>query len=244
MLGAMAADTQLIVTQKLNGVTVRVANVKNKKRRTFREWLTYKLEGSRTSKHEYDLVIGSRWAVKNTGTDNQDAYGKTQIWEAVKEKYGHLIPRDVIVFGEVIGYLPGTTAPLMEEYTYNVPEGDIRFYVYRVAVVTDDQELYDLNWDAVRDFCLRHRLKHVPELDRLPRAELDLKKYEDLNYLAEYNQAKHNGELIYIDEPVGLGEHDAAVDEGCVVRADGGLTPRIIGHKNPKYFEHMREKMH
>lgn len=244
MLGYIKADTQLILTQKLNGITIRVANTKTKKRRTFKEWLAYKLEGSRTSKHEYDLVVGSRWAIKNTSTSSQDAYSKTQVWKAVKDKYGHLIPRDVIVFGEVIGYLPGTTTPIMEGYTYSVPEGEIAFYVYRVAVVTDDQDLYDLSWDQVRDFCLRHHLKHVPELDRMPRAVLEPEKFENLNFRDEYEQHKHKGDVLYVDEPVGLGENDAPIDEGYVIRVESGLTPRILGRKSPKYFDYLRKQAH
>ena len=159
------------------------------------------------------------------------------IWTDALAVYGDRIPKNVIVFGELVGYVPGTGAAIQKGHTYGVQPGQYELYVYRVAIITEDAELYDLSWDQVRDFCSRHGLKHVPELDRMPKAVFDHTKFEELDYYKEHQLALTHGDRDpYVDAPVRLSEGGTGADEGIAIRVERGLTPEIYKYKNKSHY--------
>lgn len=236
--GHVQPHEELIITQKLHGTSVRLANTVVKRQHTRREKLAAKFLGARIADHEYDLVAGSRKAIKDPNNPNQDHYYQTDIWTDALSVYGDHIPKNVIVFGELVGYVPGTGAAIQKGHTYGVQPGQYELYVYRVAIITEDAELYDLSWDQVRDFCSRHGLKHVPELDRMPKAVFDVVDFNEKNFYEE-DQAHRavNGEQLYTDQPVRLSDGGTGADEGIAIRVERGLTPEIYKYKNKSHYE-------
>ena len=235
--GHIQPHEELIITQKLHGTSCRLANTVVKRQHTKREKLAAKFLGARIADHEYDLVAGSRKAIKDPNNPNQDHYYQTDIWADALSVYGDRIPKNVIVFGELVGYVPGTGAAIQKGHTYGVQPGQYELYVYRVAIITEDAELYDLSWDQVRDFCSRHGLKHVPELDRMPKAVFDVMDFNEVNFYEE-DQAHRavNGEQLYTDQPVRLSDGGTGADEGIAIRVERGLTPEIYKYKNKSFY--------
>lgn len=236
--GHVRPDEELIITQKLHGTSCRLANTVVKRQHTKREKLAAKFLGARIADHEYDLVAGSRKAIKDPNNPNQDHYYQTDIWTDALSVYGDRIPKNVIVFGELVGYVPGTGGAIQKGHTYGVQPGQYELYVYRVAIITEDAELYDLSWDQVRDFCSRHGLKHVPELDRVPKVVFDVMDFNEVNFY-EVDQVHRavKGEQLYTDQPVRLSEGGTGADEGIAIRVERGLTPEIYKYKNKSHYE-------
>lgn len=236
--GHVQAHEELIITQKLHGTSVRLANTVVKRQHTKREKLAAKFLGARIADHEYDLVAGSRKAIKDPNNPNQDHYYQTDIWTDALSVYGDRIPKNVIVFGELVGYVPGTGAAIQKGHTYGVQPGQYELYVYRVAIITEDAELYDLSWDQVRDFCSRHGLKHVPELDRMPKAVFDVMDFNEKNFWEVQQDSKQMFDYLtpYTDEPVRLSEGGTGADEGIAIRVERGLTPEIYKYKNKSHY--------
>lgn len=233
----VAPHEEVIITQKLHGTSVRLANTVVRRQHTKREKLAAKFLGARIADHEYDLVAGSRKAIKDPNNPNQDHYYQTDIWTDALEVYGNQIPKNVIVFGELVGFVPGTGAAIQKGHTYGVAAGEYELYVYRVAIITEDAELYDLSWDAVKDFCSRHGLKHVPELDRMPKAVFDVLKFNELNFWEAQQVSKINGDQLYTEDPVKLSAGGTGKDEGIAIRVERGLTPEIYKYKNKSHYE-------
>lgn len=236
--GHVQAHEELIITQKLHGTSVRLANTVVKRQHTKREKLAAKFLGARIADHEYDLVAGSRKAIKDPNNPNQDHYYQTDIWTDALSVYGDRIPKNVIVFGELVGYVPGTGGAIQKGHTYGAQPGQYELYVYRVAIITEDAELYDLSWDQVRDFCSRHGLKHVPELDRMPKAVFDVMDFNEKNFWEVQQDSKQMFDYLtpYTDEPVRLSEGGTGADEGIAIRVERGLTPEIYKYKNKSHF--------
>lgn len=230
---------ELIITQKLHGTSVRLANTVVKRQHTKREKLAAKFLGARIADHDYDLVAGSRKAIKDPNNPNQDHYYKTDIWTDALSVYGDRIPKNVIVFGELIGYVPGSGAAIQKGHTYNVQYGEYGLYVYRVAIITEDAELYDLGWDQVRDFCDRHGLLHVPELDRMPKATFDISAYDEKDFYSSYASGVDN----YVDVPVPLSGGGTGKDEGIAIRVERGLTPEIYKYKFKSHYLYESEEL-
>ncbi len=229
-------DEELIITQKLHGTSVRLANTIVKRQLKWYEKVAQKL-GVKVADHEYDLVAGSKKVIKDPNNPNQDHYYQTDIWTDALAVYGDRIPKNVIVFGELVGYVPGTGAAIQKGHTYGVQPGQYELYVYRVAIITEDAELYDLSWDQVRDFCSRHGLKHVPELDRMPKAVFNVMDFNEIDFWERHQLLKSIGNgNEYTDTPVRLSEGGTGADEGIAIRVERGLTPEIYKYKNKSHY--------
>ena len=235
--GHVQPHEELIITQKLHGTSCRLGNTVVKRQLKWYEKFAQKL-GIKVADHEYDLVGGSKKVIKDPNNPNQDHYYQTDIWSDALAVYGDRIPKNVIVFGELVGYVPGTGGAIQKGHTYGMQPGNYELYVYRVAIITEDAELYDLSWDQVRDFCSRHGLKHVPELDRMPKAVFDVMDFNEVNFY-EVDQVHRavKGEQLYTDQPVRLSEGGTGADEGIAIRVERGLTPEIYKYKNKSHYE-------
>ena len=175
--------------------------------------------------------------VRRSNRTNKEGFNG-DIWTQALAEWGDRLPKNVIVFGELVGFVPGTTTPIQKGHTYNVRPGSFELYVYRVAIITEDAELYDLTWDQVRDFCSRHGLKHVPELDRMPKVVFDIETYNELDFAAVQHDSKmkFDNRQAYTDEPVPLSEGGTGKDEGIAIRVERGLTPEIWKFKNKSHY--------
>lgn len=225
---------ELIITQKLHGTSCRIANTIIKRELRWYERLAQKL-GVQVADHGYDLVGGSKKVIKDPNNPNQKHHYDFDIWTDALKMYGHKLPKNTVVYGELVGYVPGG-GPIQKGHTYDEVPDDYHLYVYRVAIVTEDGGLYDLSWDAVRDFCQQHGFDHVPELDRMPKAVFDASEYEEKNFRLEYITSALNGDPAYRDTPVRLSDGGTGVDEGVAIRVERGITPEIYKLKNKSHY--------
>jgi hypothetical protein len=221
---AINPEKQVTVTAKLHGTSIRVANTIVKRKLTWLEKLAKKL-GVNVKEYEYDYVFGSRRVTKDVNNPDQNSFYDEDIWSIAGKQLEGLLPEGFIVYGELIGWTP-SGAPIQPNYTYSVPQGEFKLYVYRVAFVNAQGLSVDLSWDQVMEFCRDRGLLHVPELWR--------------------GKLLHFKGLVedYIDERFAdLGfdtpqlEHPQLVDEGVCVRVDG-LVPYVLKAKSPNFLEH------
>lgn len=225
---------ELIITQKLHGTSCRIANTIVKRELKWYERLAQKL-GIKVAEHEYDLVGGSKKVIKDPNNPNQKHHYKFDIWSDALKMYGDRLPKNIVVYGELVGYVPGG-GPIQKGHTYDEVPDDYHLYVYRVAVVTEDGGLYDLGWDAVRDFCERHGFDHVPELDRMPKVAFDIEAYNEKNFWEEQQLGRQKNADPYIDTVVKLSHRGTGKDEGIAIRVERGLTPEIYKYKNKSHY--------
>lgn len=234
------SDKVTYITQKLNGTSVRLGYTYVNRKPTLKERIAkwFGVDVAPTMA----VVGGSRKVVKtdpnrSEGGDFYDA----DIWAHATERYGELIPPNVIVYGELVGFVPGTSTPIQPRYTYNAAEGDYELYVYRVAVIASDGSEYDLPDPTMREFCAARGLKVVPLLS-LMRADSNIieyfvNDYVDVRMADEYRKFPD----MSMDEPVPLSDPDT-VDEGVVLRQDG-LRPTLLKWKGPVFLQTETEQL-
>lgn len=213
-------DQLVTVTQKLHGTSVRVGHVNVPRPLKWYEKLARKV-GIKVNDREWAYVYGSRRTVKDPdahpGYYGSDLY--TQIGQLEVEG---LLPRGYVLYGEIVGYVPGTSRPIQEGFTYGYEPGTAGLYVYRVAHVSDDGVAVDLSWSAVKQFCNNLGLKTVPEITYgLLQSEEDITQFLDIRL----QEIRENA--LPVDE----------VDEGVCIRVEG-LTPIIAKAKSPKFLQH------
>lgn len=218
----LAPTDHVMVSQKIHGTSIRLGNTIVKRKLSWLERLAKRF-GIRVQETEFDYVFGSRKVIKDPNNSNQNHYYDSDIWTTEGLKYAALIPQNVILYGELIGWT-ANGAPIQENYTYNVPHGEAHLYIYRVAVVTNDGHLYDLSWEGVKEFCTERGLKYVPELWSGEHQDFVAEDWLDWEFSTYYPTAL----------PLSKG---SPCDEGIVLRREGVL-PLALKAKSPVFLGH------
>lgn len=216
------AGTEVIVTQELHGTSVRIANTIVKRKFGIRDTIG-KLLGAKIQEYEHDYVFGSRKVIKDVNNPRQNHYYDSDLWTQEGKKLEGILPRNYLVYGEIIGWTENIAA-IQKSYTYRIAPGTCELYVYRVAIVNEDGIVTDLSWDHTVEFCKKSGLKYVPEIWRGKHEDFKVENYLD----RRFNETWKNTVPL---------EDGNTVDEGVCVRIDR-ITPYILKAKSPKFLQH------
>ena len=221
------AGKDVTVTQKLHGTSTRISWVEIDRPAKWYERLLIKA-GVPVNLKEWKFVVGSRRVIKTEGDGNH--WYSTDIWSEYAQTHNlaEALPKGVMVYGELIGWLPDGT-PIQRGYTYNLPKGQAALYIYRVVV-----NGYDLSDAAMREFAAQRGLKVVPLLASFSRDEGVFLLGEFLETLTDTTLSDED-EWAFIERPVPLSP-DSPCDEGVVIRAEG-ITPKAAKFKFPRFYE-------
>lgn len=225
-------ETQVIITQKLHGTSVRIGHTLVNRKKTFVERIASFL-GAKIKTTEYDYLYGSRKVIKDANNPNQNHFYDLDLWTLEGKKLDGLLPENYIVYAELIGWTPDGKE-LQKDYTYGLAKGTCEMYVYRIAIINEKGLMTDLAWEQVKEFCSKNGLKYVPELRK---CQLYYLTDRDFYYLKEFFLDKRLFDDREERNCLWLGENKDLVDEGICIRADG-LTPVILKAKSPKFLEH------
>ncbi len=212
-----------VVTQKLHGTSVRIGHVNVPRKLKWWEKLANRV-GIKVNDREWAYVYGSRRTIKDPDGD-PGFYGTDLYTQIGRLEVEGLLPRGYVVYGEIVGYVPGTSTPIQEGFTYGYHPGGAGLYVYRVAHISDDGVSVDLSWEQVKEFCRNNGMKTVPELMNgyFIFDEDDIAPWLDTNFARDIGYVS----ALPVDD----------VDEGVCFRVDG-LTPTIVKAKSPKFLQH------
>lgn len=228
-------NTEVTVTQKLHGSSIRVANTIVQRSLSRKDKFAKKF-GVVVQGTEYDYVYGSRRVIKDKNNPSHVHFYDTDIWTSEGEKLIGKIPQGYLVYGELIGWTP-EGAPLQSKYTYDVPHTQANLYVYRVAHINPEGVVTDLVYDQIAEFCKKRDLKVVPLLWR--GKYKDFKPEDWVDYTGadgtEYETLHKYHEDGY-PQAVPLSK-DSPCDEGVVIRAEG-LAPYTLKCKSATFMAH------
>lgn len=182
----------LTVTLKMHGTSHRTALLEVEDTQVIdvkpSKWKFWKKPSTHTiTTSSWKLVTGSRRVVIDADSNKERAswYGTDDFRLEATNRISHAVAKNEIWYGEIVGYLPGTSTPIMSTvstkpngkdfekrwgktmtYKYGCPEGTMDLYIYRIAVVNPDGNVYDLPWNMVKHRCLMAGVKHVPEIPK------------------------------------------------------------------------------
>lgn len=213
--------SNVTVTQKLHGTSIRVGNVVVQRKLSFWERVAQKF-GVKVQEVEYAYVYGSRKVIKDPHNPHQNHFYGEDLYTHYGKTLDGLLPKGYVVYGELIGW---TTAgsPIQKDYTYKILEGAASLYIYRVTYVNPDGLQADLSWEGVKEFCTSRGLNHVVELWSGKHSELTIENFLDINFSQ--------------DLPEGVPLPTTTVDEGVCVRLEG-VKPYILKAKSPAFLRH------
>ena len=148
------------ITKKLHGTSVVIANVLCKKKLTLFQKILSKF--TTIQDKDYDNVYSSRTVVKNSNLNGLGFYNE-DIWGTINEKYKHLLPKGITIYGEIVGFT-NSNRHIQKGYDYGCKPHQSELYIYRVTYTNIDGDVFEFNAKQVQDFCNERKIKHVPEL--------------------------------------------------------------------------------
>lgn len=212
---------QIIVTQKLHGTSGRFGNVKVRRKLWLFEKILKKL-WVKISEIEYDYIAGSRRVIKDAKSEREFThYYSSDVWNEMLEKIKTLIPKDYIIYGEIVGWTG--EKPIQKGYTYKIPKWENELYIYRISIVNDDGVATDLSWSAILHFCEMTGLKAVPTFEIMTHEKFEASQFLDKIFSEMYPQA------LPLDP-------ESPCDEWVCLRRES-LLPYITKAKSPNFFE-------
>lgn len=239
-------EAEVTVTQKLHGTSVRIAHTIVDRKLKFVDKVAKKL-GANVQHSEYDVVYGSRNAVKDANNPRHKHFYDSDIWSIKGGEIMEQIPQGYLVFGEIIGWTP-EGGFLQKNYTYQVPHGQAELWVYRVATISPEGFVQDLSYDAMVGWC---KAKIDPTDDDSPNRNLKVVpllwrgKYKDfkpedwVDFVAAdgtEHKTLHNYKEDGYPQAVPIAK-ESMCDEGVVIRAEG-LAPYTLKCKSTVFMEY------
>jgi hypothetical protein len=222
-------DDYIVVTAKLHGTSVRLSNIPVKRKLTFIEKIL-KFFKVKINETEYDYIAGSRRVIKDPKTEKEyNHFYEYDIWTECLEKNKQVIPKNYIIYGEIIGW--AKESPVMKNYTYKIPQGENELYVYRVVIVNPDGLTTDLTWEQIKEFCKNTGLKCVPEIFVGYHKDFNVEPYMDVKFVKDLGL----NHCLDLDDT-------APCDEGLCIRIEG-LQPYITKAKSPEFLAHETKQL-
>lgn len=215
-------ETEIIITRKLHGSSLILANVLLNKKLSLRDKIA-KFFGIAVPTEEYGIIWSSgkpkgklpkgiesetnKWETPNP------SYYTSDIWARAYKEIGHVVEKGISIYAEIVG--KGIQGDL---FTYNQDYG---IHVYRITQTSVDGSVVEFSWEQVKKYC---------------------EKY-NLNYVQEYFVGKVKEMVVCDDSLLGYLQQkylnksypDCKIDEGICIRLR--KTDEIFKLKSPNFIK-------
>lgn len=231
-------DMLISISDKWHGTSCIVANLlTNRKLSLFEKFLNWS-KLAKVQLYEYGIVWSSRRVVKGVNGEskqNVDHYYKSDLWGVVANEIGHLIPKGITIYCEIVGYTP-EGAEIQKGYTYGCAPNTHRTLVYRVTQTNEDGKVTEFSWQQMKRFCQNQGLEMVPELyyGFAHSADISNLNWDDHGFsdsLLEYLEKNHVTDRKCTFNP-------GKPAEGIVVRIDWPCDPEAFKLKSHEFLMH------
>lgn len=156
-------NDNVVISCKLHGTSGIFSNILTK--RQLNRWERIKkFFGFYVKEEEYGNVYSSRSVIKNQYINPraQSFYG-TDIWGCVDKVIAPYLEKGMTVYGEIVGYIEGTSKYIQKDHDYGCKPGEWKFMPYRVTMTEPDGTKTE--WDLEKvDAWTRELVKNHEEL--------------------------------------------------------------------------------
>lgn len=147
VISNLSPDDKVVITRKLHGTSAIFANVLCNRKLTKWEKVK-KFFGVKVNATEYSNIYSSRTVIKNRyiNPGRQDFYG-TDVWGEVNKMLLPYLEKGMTVYGEIVGYVPGSPKMIQKNHDYGCEVGEWKFMPYRIT--TEDEFGNKLEWEML-----------------------------------------------------------------------------------------------
>ena len=202
--------------------------------------------GFKVQKTEYGNVYSSRGVIKNQYINpNANSYYKIDVWGAVNEVISPYIEEGLSIYGEIVGYVPGSDKMIQKNHDYGCKRGEWKFMPYRITHTDEHGNKYEFELYEVDEWT-RNLVTDHPEIadkimfldivysgklmDLYP--DIDIAQHWHENVLARMKTDKDRF-LMEEDEPMCKNK---VPREGIVIRKNGDIHARAWKLKTARHY--------
>ena len=151
-ISILKPDTSVTISVKVHGTSVILSNILCNRKLSFWEKVK-KFFGSKVQLTEYSNIYSSRKVIKNRYLMNsgRDFY-KTDIWGDVNNVFAGFLTPGMTVYGEIVGYLTGSSQFIQKNHDYGCQPGQWKFMPYRITLTAQDGSKTEFSVDEVLDW--------------------------------------------------------------------------------------------
>lgn len=238
-------DQVISVTTKIHGTSAIFANVLCNKKlsiwKQFVKWLGLDIKSK-----EYGNVYSSRRIIKNRDIHPtaKDFY-EVDVWGEANKILKPYIENGYTIYGEIVGYQPGTKQYIQKNHDYGCAPGEWKFMPYRITHALENGQKIEYNVEDVIGWT-RNLVQNHPEISKYI-MEMDLlytgpmrNMYPDIS--VDENWHKNVLEAIKNDKERLLMEMDEPLcknkvpREGVVIRVVDDIFPRAWKIKSARHY--------
>lgn len=134
------------ITVKLHGTSGIFAKIPIKRKLTFIEKVK-KFFGIKVSLTEMGNIYSSRAVIKNQYINNnvKSGFYESDVWSEVNKIVYPLLYDNMIVYGEIVGFIPNTPKYIQKNHDYGCRTGEWKFMPYRIVTRNSDR---DVEWEV------------------------------------------------------------------------------------------------
>lgn len=175
-IGRLKPETSVALSVKLHGTSFICGNVKVHNPKwggLYTKIFNYLPSFLQFTKEEYDIVYSSRTVIKNGKLNPSVSAGfyGVDVWAQYYYILKDVIPQGMTIYGEIVGYLPGSTSGIQslggKVYDYGCKPGENKLMIYRVKRVMEDGQVFEFNVQDVHDYTERAIIFTLKELDNM-----------------------------------------------------------------------------
>lgn len=151
-IGNIHPDQTVSVSVKVHGTSVILSNILCNRKLTLWEKIK-KFFGCKVQTTEYSNIYSSRKVIKNRYLNEgvRDYYG-SDIWGCVNKAFEKFLSPGMTVYGEIVGYIEGTSQMIQAKHDYGCEPGQWRFMPYRITLTAADGSKTELNVEEVQSW--------------------------------------------------------------------------------------------
>ena len=98
---------------------------------------------------------------KQTPPISPGYYG-VDVWGVVNEDLKPFLEEGMTIYGEIVGYLPGSSCFIQKGYDYGCEEGKYKFSIYRITTTTPNGSVVEWDMNSIQQWAKQKGLLAVP----------------------------------------------------------------------------------
>ena len=170
-LDRLKVDDVITLSVKLHGTSAIFGNVKSNipnKLLWYKKFINLFGNIFPKSRVGYSEIYSSRTVIKNRWANpKSEGYYSTDIWGEYAKLLEGKIPEGMTIYGEIIGYLSGSSSYIQKDYDYGCKPGTNKLMIYRINTENKDGITHEWNISEVHKWTL-DLIKKNPEIaDRI-----------------------------------------------------------------------------
>lgn len=158
-------EDMVTITVKVHGTSAIFCNIPVRRKLSIWEKVR-KFFGAKIETVEYGNVYSSRSTIKNQYINpTANSYYKTDVWGVVNDFIAPYIDKGMTVYGEIVGYVPGSESMIQKNHDYGCQPGEWKFMPYRITTLNEDNTKTEWNITEVDEWT-RNLVATHPELGK------------------------------------------------------------------------------